>query len=137
MEHCTEDLDSIVRTRKLAKSPERIWAVVKGSLCGLEFLHRNKLIHRDVKPVLPLRCRSLLQGNVLLTDYWLPKISDLGSVVDMWSEEMPQVEVPDIATYHYMTPEVAESTITEKVDIFRLVAAFQFTLTSLGITAEI
>lgn len=72
--------------------------IVEGVLAGLEHLHREGLVHRDVKP-----------ENVLVDGHGNAKISDLG-LADTWDPERTQVLGPEGATLRegtpaYMSPE--------------------------------
>lgn len=69
MEYCEKgDLASYLeRQVGVMLNESRIWKIALQILCGLHYLHKKGIIHRDIKP-----------RNIFLTRNWVPKIGDFG-----------------------------------------------------------
>ncbi|XP_019398898.1 PREDICTED: interleukin-1 receptor-associated kinase 4 isoform X1 [Crocodylus porosus] len=78
-----------------------------GTANGINFLHENNHIHRDVK-----------SANILLNEAFVPKISDFG--LARASVKFTQTIMTDriVGTAAYMAPEALRGEITPKADIF-------------------
>ena len=94
-------------------------SVVKSYLhqivCGLEYLHSKRILHRDIKG-----------GNILVNDEGIVKLADFGAskkihvskngtLIDM-NDLMEKMTVT--GTPYYMAPEVFEATFSVKSDIW-------------------
>ncbi|KAI6079160.1 Interleukin-1 receptor-associated kinase 4 isoform X1 [Aix galericulata] len=81
--------------------------IAQGTANGINFLHDNNHIHRDIK-----------SANILLTDTYVPKISDFG--LARASVTFTQTIMTDrvVGTAAYMAPEALRGEITPKSDIF-------------------
>ncbi|XP_010213831.1 PREDICTED: interleukin-1 receptor-associated kinase 4 [Tinamus guttatus] len=81
--------------------------IAQGTANGINFLHENNHIHRDVK-----------SANILLTDTYMPKISDFG--LARASVTFTRTILTDriVGTAAYMAPEALRGEITPKSDIF-------------------
>ncbi len=88
------DLGAFMRT-KAAQNEKRVRSILLGILKGLQFLHQNKIIHRDIKPQNIL---LKLEGNQII-----PKIADF-SISKQMGGEMTSVSAT-VGTYEYMSPE--------------------------------
>lgn len=62
---------------------------------GLQFLHSNDIVHRDINP-----------SNLLITSNGILKITDFGSALEFASYTDPGNLTPDICTLWYRPPEV-------------------------------
>ena len=84
-------------------------------LCGLEYLHRNRILHRDIKG-----------GNVLVNDEGIVKLADFGASKKIhvalngtaiaMEELMEKMTVR--GTPYFMAPEVFEATFSVKADVW-------------------
>ena len=63
-----ESLDQLIRRRGPLPVNEAVGLILQAAR-GLEFAHRQGMVHRDIKP-----------ANLLLTDYGILKVADLGLV---------------------------------------------------------
>ncbi|XP_025943368.1 interleukin-1 receptor-associated kinase 4 isoform X3 [Apteryx rowi] len=81
--------------------------IAQGTANGINFLHENNHIHRDIK-----------SANILLTDTYMPKISDFG--LARASVTFTRTIMTDriVGTAAYMAPEALRGEITPKSDIF-------------------
>ena len=76
---------------------------------GIEFAHKNKLIHRDIKP-----------HNIIVTKDGNYKVADFG-IAKAVSTSTIQVQKDVIGSVHYLSPEQARGGfIDEKSDVYSL-----------------
>lgn len=110
----------------LRKHPIIRWNAVKRwckqILHGIEFLHVNKIIHRDIK------CDNIFingaTGDIRIGDLGLStKISENRAAEDM-RREITSAAMTCLGTPEFMAPELYEESYNEKVDIY----AFGMTL---------
>ena len=118
MEYCACSVADIVSEcrrghgGKRAMAEAEIRAICRGMVRGLEYLHANKQIHRDIK-----------SGNVLLKADGSIKLADFGVAAQMSRTASKRQSI--IGTPLWMAPEVlVQSSYDTKADIW-----------SLGITA--
>ncbi|KAG1802932.1 kinase-like domain-containing protein [Suillus plorans] len=64
-------------------------------LSGLEYLHRNKVIHGDLKPT-----------NVLIDDSWNAVLTDFGLSLVLEAHGFTTTNVKPVGTFRYMAPEL-------------------------------
>ena len=113
LEYC--DGGSLLELIKILQKPlneEQIASLIYMILLGLNYLHENKKIHRDVKT-----------GNILLTREGIAKLGDFGVSTQLMHSFSKKIS--KIGTPFYMSPEVIlQNKYNYKCDIW-----------SLGITA--
>lgn len=113
MEYCSAgSVADLIRFTKKTLDEVQIASVCQAILRGLEYLHDNKKIHRDIKA-----------GNVLLDHKGVAKLADFGVSAQLSNTLSKKDSV--IGTPYWMSPEViSRSCYNKKTDIW-----------SLGITA--
>lgn len=107
MEYCLGSASDIIEVHKKPLREEEISAICHDSLKGLEYLHYQCRIHRDVKA-----------GNILLTEVGTVKLADFGSA------SMGSPANSFVGTPYWMAPEVIlamdEGQYDGKVDVWSL-----------------
>lgn len=94
MDHCKHgDMRHLIRSRTQLTEPEVKYFALN-ILNGIQYLHSQLIIHRDIK----------LENILLCGDDLVPKITDFGLAVKLKSPEDCIVEA--IGTPNYMAPEV-------------------------------
>jgi len=106
-------LDSIIIDLEKGLTEKQIAYVTREMCLGLSYLHRNRVIHRDLKA-----------GNVLLTTAGQVKLADFG--VSAKNKEDNQKRDTFIGTPYWMAPEVVacetfrDEPYDQKVDVWSL-----------------
>lgn len=107
MEYCIGSASDILEVQKKPLQEDEIAAICDDALQGLEYLHSNDRIHRDVKA-----------GNILLEDNGTVKLADFGSA------SLVSPANSFVGTPYWMAPEVIlamdEGQYDGKVDIWSL-----------------
>lgn len=107
MEYCLGSAADIIEVHKEPLAECEIGAMIKDTLCALEYIHSNEMIHRDVKA-----------GNILIAASGRVKLADFGSA----SLRSPANSF--VGTPYWMAPEVIlamdEGTYDDRVDIWSL-----------------
>jgi [calcium/calmodulin-dependent protein kinase] kinase len=85
------------KKRKTDYSEEELRDMVRDIVCGLDYLHTNNIIHRDIKP-----------DNVLLDENNRCKITDF-NVSNMLQENEDKVSVKAEGTMFFQAPECCDS----------------------------
>ena len=113
MEYCAAgSVVDLIKISKLTLTEGQIAAILQSTLRGLEYLHNNKKIHRDIKA-----------GNILLDNKGNSKLADFGVAAQSLNTYADHDTV--IGTPFWMSPEViSKSKYNKKTDIW-----------SVGITA--
>lgn len=90
--------------------------LIRDILCGLAFIHKHKIIHRDLHPV-TIAAFSHSQGNILLSKNRRAKIADFGQFSYNKNTSHNGIGVGAPA---YFSPEMlTDANYDEKTDIFR------------------
>jgi len=107
MEYCLGSASDIIEVHKSPLREEEISAICAGCLGGLNYLHSQLRIHRDIKA-----------GNILLTDTGDIKLADFGSAA------IASPANSFVGTPYWMAPEVIlamdEGQYDGKVDVWSL-----------------
>jgi len=109
MEYCgSGSLCDLMAICERTLTEPQIAAVMKMSLLGLQYLHENRKIHRDIK-----------SGNILLTTEGDAKLADFGVSAELTTTMAKRVTV--IGTPYWMAPEVLQSSAYNgKADVWSL-----------------
>lgn len=118
MEYCKSmiflivaDLYRLIRRYKKRNElieEETIMELFIGMLLGLQYIHQNGILHRDLKP-----------QNILIDDMGTPKISDFG--ISKTVENSKKYTKSIIGSYVYMSPEALKgSSCDTSSDIWSL-----------------
>jgi serine/threonine-protein kinase len=102
-------------------SPRESLGIILHIARALEHAHRQKLVHRDVKP-----------ANIILTLDGLPKLADLGMARELTNLEQIEAEKgKTIGTPYYMAPEQARGRddVDIRADLYSLGATWYHMLT--------
>ena len=109
MEYCSAgSVADLIKVTKRTLDEVQIASVCQAVLRGLEYLHENKKIHRDIKA-----------GNILLDHKGIAKLADFGVSAQLANTLSKKDTV--IGTPYWMSPEViARSLYNKKTDIWSL-----------------
>ena len=96
MEHIRgQSLAEILRERSILPVPETL-AIVSHACRGLDYAHRNGVVHRDIKP-----------GNLLRSEEGIVKVADFGIARNMGDESSITQVGSVLGTAAYLAPEQA------------------------------
>lgn len=88
---------------------ELVVSIMSQIVAGIDVAHRNRIIHRDIKP-----------QNILITDDNVVKITDFGIAVALSDTSITQTNTL-LGSVHYLSPEQARgSSATTKSDIYAM-----------------
>lgn len=107
MEYCEQDLASLLDNLEKPFTESEVKCIIIQLLRGLQYLHDNFIIHRDIKV-----------SNLLLTDEGCLKIADFGLARTFTVPSKPMT--PNLVTLWYRPPEVllGNSVFTPAVDMW-------------------
>jgi len=98
------------RSKTIVMNYQKRCRIAEGSACGINYLHQQNIIHRDIK-----------SSNILLDQEMNPQISDFGLIRSLGGSNnqvlSTQTSNP-IGTLVYMAPEGYLGTITLAMDVF-------------------
>lgn len=94
LEYCEQDLASLLDNLEKPFSESEVKCIILQLLRGLEYLHANFIIHRDIKV-----------SNLLLTDTGCLKIADFG-LARTFSSPSTNTMTPGLVTLWYRPPEL-------------------------------
>uniref|UniRef100_A0A667X7P5 Cyclin dependent kinase 10 n=1 Tax=Myripristis murdjan TaxID=586833 RepID=A0A667X7P5_9TELE len=100
MSYCEQDLASLLENMQTPFSEAQVKCIVLQLLRGLEYLHHNFILHRDLKV-----------SNLLMTDKGCVKIADFG-LARMYGIPL-QPMTPRVVTLWYRAPELLLGTKTQ------------------------
>lgn len=93
LEYCEQDLASLIDNMPKAFSVSEVKCIALQVLRGLEYLHQNFIIHRDLKV-----------SNLLMNDHGIVKIADFGLARFFGPPVQPST--PQVVTLWYRAPEI-------------------------------
>ncbi|XP_066098552.1 cyclin-dependent kinase 10 isoform X1 [Saccopteryx bilineata] len=104
MGYCEQDLASLLENMPTPFSEAQVKCIVLQVLRGLQYLHRNFIIHRDLKV-----------SNLLMTDKGCVKTADFGLARAYGIPVQPMT--PKVVTLWYRAPELLLGTTTQTTSI--------------------
>jgi serine/threonine protein kinase/WD40 repeat protein len=100
------------KSKEGALEPDHILGILEQIVSALDFAHRNKVIHRDIKP-----------GNILLDEDGNAYLVDFGIAKDLGAIDTNKQTGPDaiVGSLDYIAPEQARGeAVTARTDIYSL-----------------
>ncbi|KAF7032537.1 hypothetical protein CFC21_043698 [Triticum aestivum] len=85
------------------------YKIIKGICEGLNYLHRNGIVHLDLKP-----------ANILMDAKMVPKIGDFGLSRCFQEDQTRTIATTIAGTLGYLAPEFSDRVITHKYDLYSL-----------------
>ncbi|NWH67636.1 CDK10 kinase, partial [Geococcyx californianus] len=109
MGYCEQDLASLLENMQTPFSEAQVKCIILQVLKGLQYLHENYIIHRDLKV-----------SNLLMTDKGCVKIADFGLARTYGMPPKPMT--PKVVTLWYRAPELllGMTTQTTAIDMWAL-----------------
>lgn len=92
-EFVNTDMEVIIRDNKITLTPANIKSYMMQTLRGLEYLHRNWIMHRDLKP-----------NNLLINNEGVLKVADFGLAKYFGSPT--RINTHQVVTRWYRAPEL-------------------------------
>ncbi|XP_040260624.1 uncharacterized protein [Aegilops tauschii subsp. strangulata] len=85
------------------------YKIIKGICEGLNYLHRNGIVHLDLKP-----------ANILMDAKMVPKIGDFGLSRCFQEEQTRTIATTFAGSLGYLAPEFSDRIVTPKYDLYSL-----------------
>lgn len=104
MEYCEQDLASLLDNMKTPFTESQVKCIMLQVLRGLRYLHRNFIVHRDLKV-----------SNLLMTDKGCVKIADFG--LARWFGLPVRPMTPRVVTLWYRAPELLLQARTQTTSV--------------------
>uniref|UniRef100_A0A8D2MR89 Dipeptidase 1 n=1 Tax=Zonotrichia albicollis TaxID=44394 RepID=A0A8D2MR89_ZONAL len=104
MGYCEQDLASLLENMQTPFSEAQVKCIILQVLRGLQYLHENYIIHRDLKV-----------SNLLMTDKGCVKIADFGLARTYGMPPKPMT--PKVVTLWYRAPELLLGMTTQTTSI--------------------
>ncbi|GLH13815.1 Serine/threonine-protein kinase PITSLRE [Gryllus bimaculatus] len=104
MEYCEQDLASLLDNMQAPFSESQVKCIMLQVLRGLRYLHRNFVVHRDLKV-----------SNLLMTDKGCVKIADFG--LARWFGLPLRPMTPRVVTLWYRAPELLLQARTQTTSV--------------------
>ncbi|NWV64647.1 CDK10 kinase, partial [Malurus elegans] len=104
MGYCEQDLASLLENMQTPFSEAQVKCIILQVLKGLQYLHENYIIHRDLKV-----------SNLLMTDKGCVKIADFGLARTYGMPPKPMT--PKVVTLWYRAPELLLGMTTQSTSI--------------------
>ncbi|NXJ41707.1 CDK10 kinase, partial [Ciconia maguari] len=104
MGYCEQDLASLLENMQTPFSEAQVKCIILQVLKGLQYLHENYIIHRDLKV-----------SNLLMTDKGCVKIADFGLARTYGMPAKPMT--PKVVTLWYRAPELLLGMTTQTTSI--------------------
>ena len=103
---------------------------MRDCVIGLDFLHQNGVVHRDIKPL-----------NIMLDEYGKAKFADFGASVILDDREQGDSFADTSGTYHFLAPECCDTKVKSYsgkiADIWALgITLYAFVFNTLPFTGE-
>uniref|UniRef100_A0A1I7YLX8 non-specific serine/threonine protein kinase n=1 Tax=Steinernema glaseri TaxID=37863 RepID=A0A1I7YLX8_9BILA len=131
MEFCPKStLRNLINTDNLCQQPKKVWRIFREILNGLQYIHHQGMVHRDIKPM------NILLGvndQVKIGDFGLATRGDIKKLRNIQSDFIVSTSTDvdtmtrDVGTLFYMAPELDSSTrtgdsneprVSAKVDVY-------------------
>lgn len=104
MEYCEQDLASLLDNMQTPFTESQVKCIMLQVLRGVKFLHKNFVIHRDLKV-----------SNILMTDKGCVKVADFG--LARWFGLPMKPMTPKVVTLWYRAPELLLGSKTQTTSI--------------------
>ncbi|KAK0390462.1 hypothetical protein QR680_019364 [Steinernema hermaphroditum] len=128
MEYCPKStLRNLINTGNLFRQPKKVWRIFREILNGLQYIHHQGMVHRDIKPM------NILLGindQAKIGDFGLATRGDTRKRKPLQSECFANTSLEmtrDVGTMFYMAPELDstgnntesnEPRVSAKVDVY-------------------